>query len=141
MHYLARGSKEQLIVFEFKLGRSTVSFVIDEVCKELWDVLANFAQPPSAKNEWEKISDGFFELWNIPQCIGAIDWTHVACISLRKPAFSGSLWHNYKGLFSMVLLTICDAWYCFSFADVVEYGSNNDSGVLNNSQMWKNATK
>ena len=56
-------------------------------------------------------------------------------IAIRNPAFSGSLWHNYKGFFSMVLLAICDARYCFSFMDVGEYGSNNDSGVLNNSKM------
>ena len=37
----------------------------------------------------------------------------------------------------MVLLAICDARYCFSFVDVGEYGSNNDSGVLNNSKMGK----
>ena len=37
----------------------------------------------------------------------------------------------------MVLVAICDARYCFSFVDVGEYGSNNDSGVLNNSKMGK----
>ena len=35
----------------------------------------------------------------------------------------------------MVLLAICDSRYCFSFVDVGEYGSNNDSGVLKNSRM------
>ena len=84
-----------------------VSSIIDEVCEELWDVLVNFVQRPSAKNGWEKISDDFLEFWNIPHCIGAIDGKHVA---MRKPAFSRSLWHNYKGFFSIVLLAICDAW-------------------------------
>ena len=37
----------------------------------------------------------------------------------------------------MILLAICDARYCISFADVGECGSNNDSGVLSNSQMGK----
>ena len=37
----------------------------------------------------------------------------------------------------MVLLAICDSRYCFSFVDVGEYGSNNDSGVLKNSRMGK----
>ena len=83
-----------------------VSSIIDEVCEELWDDLVNFVQPPSAKNGWEKISDDFLEFWNIPHCIGAIDGKHVA---MRKPAFSRSLWHNYKGFFSIVLLAICDA--------------------------------
>ena len=84
-----------------------------------WQILYSF-------RDWEKIFDDFLEFWNIPHCIGAIDGKHIA---MRKPAFSG--------FFSMVLLTICDARYCFSFVDVGEYGSNNDSGVLNNSQMEK----
>ena len=70
----------------------------------------------------------------MPHCIGAIDGKHV-CI--RKPSHTGTLLHNYKGFFSMVLLAVCDARYCFCFADVGEYGSNNDSGVLKNSNMGK----
>ena len=116
------------------MGRSTVSSIIDEVCEELWDVLENFVQPLSAKSDWEKISDDFLEFWKMLHCIGAIDGKHVAVL---KPTFSGSLWHNYMGFFSMIFLAICNARYCFSFVDVGEYGSNNDSGVLNNSQMRK----
>ena len=97
----------------------------------LWDALADYVKPPSTKSDWKRISDGFLEFWNMQNCIGAID------VAIRKPAFSGSLWHDYKGFFSMVLLAICDARYCFSFVDVGEYGSNNDSGVLNNSKMGK----
>ena len=39
--------------------------------------------------------------------------------------------------YTTVLLAVCDARYCFSFVDVGEYGSNNDSGVLKNSNMGK----
>ena len=86
--YLATGNTKQSVAFEFKLGRSTVSSIIDEVCKELWDVLGNFVQSQSAKNDCEKISDDFLEFWNIPHCIEAIDRKHVP---MRKSAFSGSL--------------------------------------------------
>ena len=37
----------------------------------------------------------------------------------------------------MVLLGICDARYCFSYVDVGEYGSNNESGVPKNSRMGR----
>ena len=37
----------------------------------------------------------------------------------------------------MVLLSICDARYWFSYVYVGEYGSNNDSGVLKNSRMGR----
>ena len=135
LHYLATGNTKQSIAFEFKFGRSTVSSITDEVCEEVWDVLANFARPPSAKNDGEKISDDFFEFWNIPHYIGAIDGKHVA---MRKPAFSGPLWHNYKGFFSMVLLAICDARYCFSFADVGKYMAATMTVACSTIPKWGN---
>ena len=38
-------------------------------------------------------------------------------------------------MFSIFLLAICDAHYNFTIFDVGQYGSNNDSGVLLNSEM------
>ena len=70
----------------------------------------------------------------MPHCIGAIDGKHIAT---KAPFKSGTLFHNYKSFFSIVLMAICDANYCFIYVDVGNYGSNNDSGVLLNSQMGK----
>ena len=43
---------------------------------------------------------------------------------------SGTNYHNYKDFFSLVLLAVCDVHYNFTFVEVGQYGSNNDSGVL-----------
>ena len=37
----------------------------------------------------------------------------------------------------MVLLAVCDANYCSTMFDLGQYGSNNDSGVLMNSELGK----
>ena len=42
---------------------------------------------------------------------------------------------NYKGFFSIVLLTACDANYTFTDVDISSYGSNNDSSVLKSSRF------
>ena len=70
----------------------------------------------------------------MPHCIGAIDGKRIAT---KAPFKSGTLFHNYKSFFSIVLMAICDANYCFTYVNVGNYGSNNDSGVLLNSQMGK----
>ena len=98
------------------------------------NALPDYFKPPTSVDDSKKISANFNELWNMPHCLGALDGKHVG---IRKPAFSGSLWYNYKGFFSMVILSICDARYWFSYVYVGEYGSKNDSGVLKNSRMGR----
>ena len=56
---------------------------------------------------------------------------------LESPINSGNLYHSYKGLFSLVLLAVCDTDYCFRIFDVGEYGSNSDSDVLTNPNVRK----
>ena len=94
--------------------------------------LADFVKTPPTTQDWENIIKDIDVIRDMPHCLAAIDRRHIA---MRQPKHSGSLWHNYKGFFSLVLLAICDARYCFSFVDVGEYGSNNKSGIFLNSEM------
>ena len=47
------------------------------------------------------------------------------------------LFHNYKGFFSVALIPVYDANYGFTLIDISQYGSYNNSGVLNKSEMGK----
>lgn len=42
-----------------------------------------------------------------------------------------------RGFFGIVLLAVCDANYCFTLYDLGGYGSNDDSGILLNSEMCR----
>ena len=70
----------------------------------------------------------------MPHVVGAIDGKHIA---MECPKNTWSLYHNYKGFFSQVLLAVCDARYKFIFIDVGQYGSTNDSVVLKNSELGR----
>ena len=37
--YLATGDSHQTIAFPFRVGQSTVSSIVKEVCQELWNIL------------------------------------------------------------------------------------------------------
>ena len=133
--YLAEGCSQQALNLGFRVGKSTVSKILKEVCEALYTLLAtHHLRPPSTEEEWKQISSEFLTLWNMPHVIGAIDGNHVAT---KCPKNTGSLYHNYKGYFSQVLPAVCDATYNFIFIDIGQYGSTNDSAVLKNSELGR----
>ena len=132
--FLARGESQTSLSYYFKIGKSTVCGMVEEVFEATWTALQDYLRPPQTPEEWLNISRDFESKWNMPHCIGAIDGTRIA---IKAPFKSGTSFHNYKSFFSIVLMAICDANYCFTYVEVGNYGSNNDSGVLFNSQMGK----
>ena len=83
---------------------------------------------PSTTEEWLSISQDFGETWNLPRCLGAMDGKNIF---IGCPNLCGSNYYNYKGFYSMVLLTVWDSKYCFISHDTGHSGSNNDSGIPN----------
>jgi hypothetical protein len=75
-----------------------------------------------------EVTHQFLHLWNFPHSIGALDGKHFA---IKKPAKSGSLYHNYKGFFSIILLGLVDAEYRFLWVDVGTHGSTSDASIFN----------
>ena len=133
LRFLASGESQQSLSFSYRIGRSTLSNILRETCDAIYTCLSGtYLSPPTNKTDWQNISDDFENTWNLPHVLGAIDGKHIR---IQCPKNTGSLYHNYKGFFSLVLLAICDARYCFTMYDVGHYGSNNDSGILAKSKM------
>ena len=66
--------------------------------------------------------------------IGRLDGKHTRT---ECPKLSRTVYHNYKGFFRKVLLTMRDANYYFTLFDLGQFRSNNNSGVLASSQIGK----
>lgn len=56
----------------FKVGDSTASGIIPEVCSALWKVLAPLEMPVPDTNKWMDIAEEFEDRWNFPHCLGKI---------------------------------------------------------------------
>jgi len=88
---------------------------------------------PTAE-QWLYIAQQFEENWNFPHCLEAINGKHC---NLQAPINSGSDYYNYKSTFSIVLMGIADADYCFIYADVGCQGRISDGGVFRNTSFYK----
>ncbi|KAI2660985.1 hypothetical protein H4Q32_027579 [Labeo rohita] len=118
------------ISFSYHVGHSTVAGIVADVAKAIWDSLVEDYMPVPTTEDWRDIASELHHRWNFPNCFGSIDGKHVV---IQAPNNSGSLFYNYKGTFSIVLLAVVDAKYSFRIIDVGSYGKTSDGGTLANS--------
>lgn len=133
--YIATGDSHTTIAFSFRVGRSTVSDIIKEVCIEIWNILQPLYLATPTEAVWINSEIGFREQWNFPNCIGSIDGKHVR---IKSPNKSGSSYFCYKNYFSIVLLAIVDPNYNFLVVDIGSYGRHSDSSIFENSSFYRN---
>ena len=80
-------SPAERLVFSFRISRAAICTILSETCEKLWEVLSpSYVRAPSTVLEWKKISKEFFDMWDMPHCIGAIDGKHIA---IECPVNSG----------------------------------------------------
>ncbi|KAM3849873.1 uncharacterized protein ACN63O_020368 [Diretmus argenteus] len=127
LRYLATGDSYQSLAYQFRVGVTTVSCIVPDVAKAIWDGFVDKYMAMPQEEEWMAIAQEFEERWQFPNCIGAIDGKHV---TIQAPPNSGSMFYNYKGTYSIVLLAVVDANYCFRMVDVGAYGKGSDGGTL-----------
>ncbi|XP_067630280.1 putative nuclease HARBI1 isoform X1 [Eurosta solidaginis] len=129
LEYFASGDLCRHIASCYRISKqhfgSIVSHVSQAICKALKCQVAECNEETMTA-----VAKGYKEKWNFPNCIGAIDGKHI---QIRAPPKSGSIFYNYKGFHSIVLLASCDASYKFTHIDVGAYGSEGDSNIFKNS--------
>ncbi|XP_071629468.1 uncharacterized protein [Temnothorax longispinosus] len=130
LRFLASGDSMTSMHYQYLVGVTTASNIINTTCAVLWKKLQPLCMPAELKKEqWFAIEKDFKEKWNFPHCIGAIDGKHVC------PNKAGSMYFNYKNSHSLVLLAMCNANYIFTFVDIGAYGRRSDGGIFKDSLL------
>lgn len=89
---------------------------------------------PTTSHEWQGVAQHFLMRWNFPHCLGSMDGKHIQIVA---PEHSGSMFFNYKGFHSIVVLAVADANYNFIYLDVGCQGRISDGGVFNYTSLYE----
>lgn len=117
--YYAHGGSLETLAETFHIGKSTLYGIIPEVSHVIFNCLReehlSFPQGP----EWLDVANDFEQLWDFPNCVGAIDTQQI---EIKRPAHSGSFFYNYTQRFTMGLMGLSDAHKKFLWVNVGSYG-------------------
>ena len=103
-------------MYQFRIHKTTISKIIQEVCIAIYKVLQLiYMRISSSTGEWLHIAEKTYQRWNYPNCFGAADGKHIAIV---KPKHFGSDFYNYKCFYSVVLMALLDYDYKFLAIDV-----------------------
>lgn len=132
--FLATGESYRSLSFQFRISHSWISTIIKEVLEAICNRLKNITMPETTEHSLKKISNDFYEMWNFPNCCGAIDRKHIRIVC---PDSSGTLYFNFKSFFSVVLLALVDANNKFIVVGIGSYGKEGDAGIFPKSNLGK----
>ena len=128
LRFLATGEAYKSLATTFRVGRNTICLFVPQVLEAIiQEYLQEQVVMPTTEEQWKVVAEGFANKWNFHHVVGAIDGKHIA---IECPPGGGSVYFNYKGYHSIVLLAVADAEGRFIYIDVGANGSASDGGIF-----------
>lgn len=87
---------------------------------------------PTTKEELKQVATKFMRYCNFPRCCGALDGKHFP---IKWPPNTGAEFYCYKNFYSIAMLALVDADYCFLYVDIGANGRAGDAAIFRHSTL------
>ena len=132
--FLATGSEYRTIGHLFGIAKSTVCVATKEVCTYIVDkLLPEYIRMPQA-NALKEVVSSFASEYNFPQCVGAVDGTHIP---ITSPQECPADYFNRKGWHSVIMQGTVNNRGLFIDVYIGWPGRVHDARVFVNSSLFK----
>ncbi len=126
--YMATGDSSKCLQYGFHVAYNCICLLIAEVTSTIVDTYhEEVIITPTTPDDWMVIAINNSRKWQYHHCLGAIDGKHVA---IRKPMKAGSYYYNYKNFHSIILITLVDGDYKFTWVEVGANGTSLDAQIF-----------
>ncbi|XP_065061675.1 uncharacterized protein LOC135688686 [Rhopilema esculentum] len=133
LYYMSDKGRYRKVANSFGVARSTVSMVIRRVTKAISQHLGSkYIKLPVTQAEVEHHTKKFLKNHGFPQCIGAVDGTHI---EINQPNDNYTDFLNRKGRYSFNVQAVCNYQYLFIDVVIQWPGSVHDARVFGNSSI------